>query len=222
MGNGRPAGRASSAIAFQPTTGRAVLFGGSSQSGQDLGDTFEFDGHGWIHRTPTTSPSPRRGHSMAFDPATKRVVLWGGQTAIGNSLTDTWAWDGLNWTQIPVASPPAAATWSAMTHHGGTNPGLLLVTMDATGTSRTYLWTGSSWSPQNLGGGPFTGGFALAHVPMNGHTYLQGGSGGELYNWNGSQWSLVTQMGTPGNLTGQSLVWSHNTSKLMVVGGTTP
>ena len=91
-----PSSRWFSSMAFDSARGVCVLFGGSSLSGQRLGDTWEWDGQRWT-LVATTGPSPRSGHVMAYDSLRGVTVLFGGGTVNGLS-GQTWEWDGKDWT----------------------------------------------------------------------------------------------------------------------------
>lgn len=139
-----PSLRCCSAVAFDSNRGVTVLFGGSSypQPSVALADTWEFDGTGWVQRTPSTVPPARWGHAMAFDARRGRVVLWG-----GTSGTDgVWEWDGSDWLLVQPASSPIprrshslsydAARGRTVLFGGETNPGPL---------NDVWEWDGVSW-----------------------------------------------------------------------------
>jgi len=58
-------------MAYDPATKKVVLFGGNTQNGTFLGDTWTWDGvaQTWTQMFPATSPSARAGHGMATDAA---------------------------------------------------------------------------------------------------------------------------------------------------------
>jgi hypothetical protein len=91
-------------LAFDPVTGRLVLFGGFAPlQGQVYGDTWAWDGSNWTELHPATSPSPRYLASMAADGALGHVVLFGGEGGGGR----TWAWDGSSWGTLTTTGPSA-------------------------------------------------------------------------------------------------------------------
>ena len=92
-------------MSYDMARGVTVLFGGRS-NGVDNGDTWEWNGAEWTHRSDS-GPSPRRLHTMCFDTVRGLTVLFGG-LANGYS-NETWEWDGAAWTQRMVGSPPARA-----------------------------------------------------------------------------------------------------------------
>ena len=99
-----PSPRALTAMAYDPTRDRTVLFGGESR-GDRLDDTWEWDGASWSEITvPADSRPPARFfHSMTYDPTLKRVVMWGGIDS-----GDQWEWDGVAWSKRSGIGPVTA------------------------------------------------------------------------------------------------------------------
>src|ERR1019366_8461497 len=77
-----PPARWFASMAYDPSTGQLVLFGGSDGSGE-LADTWTWNGSTWAEQLPSTSPPARQGASMAFDPASGQLVLFGGVDGSG-------------------------------------------------------------------------------------------------------------------------------------------
>jgi hypothetical protein len=100
-------------MAYDSVRGEVVMFGGSwgdCTAGQNLADTWVWDGSDWEERHPATEPPQRCELAMAFDAARGQTVLFGGLNW-PDTLNDTWTWDGSNWTrQHPSSSPPARAS----------------------------------------------------------------------------------------------------------------
>jgi hypothetical protein len=102
--------RFDSAMAYDPTRQRCVLFGGEATQYTD--DTWEYDGNTWVLASPGAGPVRRTRHSMAYDSIAQRVVLFGGYGPGGINdtntvLNDMWLWDGRTWTRRPVPGAPA-------------------------------------------------------------------------------------------------------------------
>ena len=104
---GFPPPRERHALAYDSARGKVVLFGGMSNEGHGLGDTWEWDGTNWEEVTPATSPQARVSHGLAYDSTRERVVLFGGEGWSDRHLGDTWEWDGSDWIlRTPDTSPP--------------------------------------------------------------------------------------------------------------------
>ncbi len=106
-----PDKRKSAAMAYDPNSGKVLLFGGEGLSGV-LDDTWLWDGLNarWEQVTGLAdSPSARGGAQMAFDG--ENLVLFGGYELSGSTKTplgDMWLWDGAGWTEAhPTVMPPA-------------------------------------------------------------------------------------------------------------------
>lgn len=141
-----PSARQFHAVAFDPTSGGALLFGGRNAAGFDLGDTWRLLATGWTQVTPTPSPGPRSGTVLASDLLRQRVVLWGGVAPNGTLLDDTWEWDGNAWLPLAPAHHPTATGQHTMTYE----PGLGLTVLLARASQYdvrllVWLWNGTDW-----------------------------------------------------------------------------
>jgi len=101
----RPAPRTGAAIAYDPETGSAILFGGFSPS-TTFGDTWSYQNGTWTNLTAGSplAPSPRRLPMMAYDGADGYLMLVNGYSG-SSYLGDEWSF--------------SSDTWSPLVHHGG-------------------------------------------------------------------------------------------------------
>src|SRR5512140_329297 len=83
-----PTPRAAHAMAFDPVSGKVVLFGGYDATTY-LSETWAFDGTTWTRESPPVSPPPRAAASMAYDAVTGQLVMFGGYDGT-SYLGDTW------------------------------------------------------------------------------------------------------------------------------------
>jgi hypothetical protein len=100
-----PGERFGAAVSVDPTTGKAVLFGGlrsevidtqNNARRQYFGeDTWIWDGAAstWTQIAPTSRPGARQNASMAWDPIAKELVMFGGYAAF--YFSDVWAFSFL-------------------------------------------------------------------------------------------------------------------------------
>jgi N-acetylneuraminic acid mutarotase len=115
-----PPARAVHAMAYDPSTHRLVVFGGGTDTGDPLDDTWAYDptANTWTELKPSgTVPSPRLFASMAYDPTTRRLIMFGGLDETDAFLNDTWAYDSTanTWTNLdPAGALPPARAWNAM------------------------------------------------------------------------------------------------------------
>lgn len=208
-----PSPRTDASSAYDPANGTIVLFGGADRSGV-LGDTWSWDGAGWVRQHPATSPPGREFAFMGFDPATSRVVLFGGTTCappsssdvtgceyqqVQTNLDDTWTWDGSNWTKLQTAHAPAIQAFRGdfggmaadESHHE-----LILVTW-LTGSVRSTVetWTlqNADWNQLHPAHPPTQSAFSgPAYDAASGHLILEqlGERFGATYWWDGTDWRV--------------------------------
>ncbi len=91
-----------SSIAYDPFSGRILLFSAS-------GTTWEFAGENWTRvAVAGPRPAPRIGAVLFADPLLGEVVLTGGVEG-SQPLNDTWEYRNRTWTEVATAvSPPGA------------------------------------------------------------------------------------------------------------------
>lgn len=143
-----PSARFGASMAYDPSVGHTVLFGGSTLSGSPLNDTWEFTGSHWVELYTGPSPPGRWRFSLAYDSAYSELVLFGGNDPSG-WLGDTWA--------LTVASEqPAISAVSISPGSSGLASGATgSFSARATSTGGASLSTGVnfswSFSPSSLG-----------------------------------------------------------------------
>jgi hypothetical protein len=91
---------------WMASIGRAVVFGGGSDSGVVNGTwLYDAGNRRFAAISPTTSPPGRMDGAFAYDPGDGgRALLFGGMSE--SHLDDLWIFDGTNWSPADVASPP--------------------------------------------------------------------------------------------------------------------
>jgi hypothetical protein len=141
-----PAGRSDAGMAYDPTSGKIVLFGGTDASFACLNDTWLYDpvANTWTTVTPAGEiPPARSGHGMAYDAHSKRVILFGGVDTEFLCYNDTWAYDSTagTWTDlVPAGESPQARARMAVVY--------------AVGSEELLLFGGSEFLPDATGGFP--------------------------------------------------------------------
>ena len=111
-----PPARAEPMMAYDPTTGAVILFGGYSQYGSALphefGDTWSFANGVWtlLQFNLLQQPPARDGGFLIYDPAVSGLVLFGGHY-LNQRRWDTWLWTGSAWQSLFAwPSPPPQDT----------------------------------------------------------------------------------------------------------------
>jgi len=102
--------RCDAQLAFDPSHGHAVMFGGTSNSGT-LDDTWVFANDTWtqIPRPAPAIPWPELRAQYGLVWAGDRVLMLGGLTRRGGApvvLDDVWAWTGTAWTPVATTNNP--------------------------------------------------------------------------------------------------------------------
>ena len=145
-----PSARAYTAMAYDKSRNRIVLFGGRRYAAwllnPQLSDTWEWDGANWTQVTLPTSPSGRYSHSMASLASGDGIVLFGGNTKPGPN-DEVWEYDGFNWRQTSQTGP-LARSGQAMAFHEATHKVVMLGGRDKLNPRNdTWLYTPPGWTP---------------------------------------------------------------------------
>lgn len=174
---GSPQARYAAALA-PDSNGHLLLFGGrGADGGSVLGDTWIWDGHGWVQQVPETSP-PGRGFAVAaYDPVRHQTLVFGGGTINADpQRNDTWVWDGTSWNQRHPANSPPAQGGRLLAYVPAVGRLVLLVTA---GTEETWTWDGTTWTRvavSNSGDGPGGGLQQGAAIDRQGRLVVFGGA----------------------------------------------
>ena len=190
-----PPARAWHGMAFDEARGRAVLFGGQTQTSQRFDDTWEWNGASWVEHAPPSRPPARSGPMMAYDAARERTVLFGGVTA-GGDIGDTWEWDGTSWQQKLPARSPSARCAGAMAYDRNSQRIVLFGGWGNGGElNDTWEWDGTDWSemsPNFVPEGRWAA--AMAFDPQSSSVLLHGGVStlgtemGDAWAWYFGDW----------------------------------
>jgi N-acetylneuraminic acid mutarotase len=115
-----PSARGEHSMAYDPVGRQLMVFGGRSDTGATLGDTWAYDpvANTWTEsRFSGARPSARSRQSMGYDLAGARMIIFGGQDVGGESLGDAWAYDSAadTWTRLePSVTQPSARAGQVM------------------------------------------------------------------------------------------------------------
>jgi len=104
-----PSHRYLGSMAYDPTDGYLLLFGGyGNGSSAPYSDTWSYANGHWTQLSPSTSPAARYAAMMAWDAQDGYMVLFGGyDSSTATAYNDTWTFVGGQWTQLsPTLSPP--------------------------------------------------------------------------------------------------------------------
>ena len=102
-----PAQRDWHTLAFDPSLGEVVMFGGLfTPPTQSFDTTFRLGPTGWS-QIMTVGPTSRGTQAMCLDSQRQRVIMFGGLSLVTGRLGDTWDFDGTRWREIASSGPGA-------------------------------------------------------------------------------------------------------------------
>ena len=219
--------RAGSALIFDTTRNKTLLFGGVHSCCSFLGDTWEWNGTDWTQLSPAQAPFPRQWTDMAYDSQRSLVVLFGGRSGETN-YDDTWEWDGVNWTQRFPAHGPSPRYRFRLTYNSARQVTVLYggITLSGDHLHDTWEWDGVDWTQRISSQAPFVSNeYALSYDEVRGVTVLFGGSGvqGEIRNetweWDGTDWTQTTPSNVPMSRLGHSMIYDAGRQSVILFGG---
>lgn len=229
-----PSGR-DTALAFIPTSGRALSFGGFSSAGR-LADTWEWDGDTWSE-VEGFGPSLRNRHNLVYHAASDRVLLFGGGSLGINAgnLGDTWTWspDSRTWTLVQEAGGPAPRADYGVAYDSRRGEVVMFGGIDTEGLRRgdTWIWDGRTWSERVVDPSPPGRSYgALAYDSRRGVTVLYGGFGsgvingqldafGDTWEWDGERWSERSDVLSPSPRIGHAITYDEARGRTVIFGG---
>ncbi len=90
-----PPGRSDAGMAYDPSSGKVILFGGVDSDFNCLADTWSYDptANAWTKIATTEAPAARSGVGFAYDRHSKRFIMFGGIDSQLVCYNDTWAFD---------------------------------------------------------------------------------------------------------------------------------
>ena len=160
-GTSGPVPPAGGAMAYDPSLGGIVLFGGLSDSYAYLNGTWLFRDDGWteicngriVNQSCPTSPPARTQDVMAFDAADNELLMFGGYGVENGGYTefgDTWALRNSTWVLLSSDLAPNLVVTSldasmAYDPTGGFTYLELPYQPSAKGTGAAYEYENGSW-----------------------------------------------------------------------------
>jgi hypothetical protein len=189
-------------MAYDAEHGNIVLFGGSTPDLEIHGDTWTWDGQGWLHISDA-GPAPRFPGGLVYDAARQEILMYSGHFAAPAGefiqFDDLWAWDGSEWQEIVGHGPtPGHRTHSGLVY----DPLFENVLLIGGGSDRflgdIWVWDGTSWTDIATSEAPLRSGHNVAYDPSRDRFVLFGGvdrPGGraltDTWEWDRAQWECV-------------------------------
>ncbi len=179
-----PTARSSATLAFDPTRGVAVLFGGDAGNAGctpinagHCGDVWEWSDYGaafcgngeahcWKNVTPGSGmmPEPRVHAGMAFDPVDGGIIVFGGSVTAGPTTyyPGTWRWNGA-WQPLTTVHAPSTRSHAQMVTVAEQRAVVLFGGLSSGGTTihrDLWSWAAGDWhqeTPQAPASGGYSG-----------------------------------------------------------------
>lgn len=223
-----PDPRLMATMVFEPVSGKAILFGGSSDK-TIFGDTWEYTPPSasapasW-RQLAIAGPAPRDGHCMVVDSARGVVVLYGGR-GTGGLLGDTWEYtfDG-GWKQTATGGPSVRER-AAMVYDEARGKIVLFGGVGLQPLNDTWEYTvGAGWTQVATTTAPDPRGHhAMAYDSTRGRILMLGGRGfgltGDMWQYTpGKGWSSLPVGWLPPH-EGHVMIYDPKRDRLVMFGG---
>ncbi len=212
-----PSARDGHSMVFDERRARIVLVGGYDGTVQS--DLWEWDGTSWTERHAATTPGPRARFGLAYDGDRQRVVMGFGSTSPSSYSGEVWEWDGLDWSERTALRLPGTIlldpnlVWDAAQHR-----------LTVLSSLELFAWTGAEWTSFKPSYRP---GASVAFDSNRGVVVLFGGQlfgrahqfEGELWEWDGTRWSLHLPSPHPVGRYQAGLVFDRDRNRVVLFGG---
>lgn len=172
-----PPGREAAGFAYDPSSGKLILFGGSDQNAF-RSDSWAFSGGSWARLGPAFHPSARGSFGTADGAPGSPLLLFGGYVFAG-LLNDTWTFSHLVWKHVVPSAPAGRALAAAqVTYDEADGYVLLFGGFNSVGTyGDTWSYAAGVWKHLAVGPSPpARSGGAMVYDQADGYVLLFGGT----------------------------------------------
>ncbi len=228
----QPVARGDHAMAYEPTSRRALLFGGHDGSAA-LQDTWTFDGRHWQLEQPRVVPSRRYAHAMTATPFSNpsygTVWLTGGIDSHGLFRDDSYVWHPPSRSWRFVAAEPFLRRHNhAMARMPGTGYPMLFGGYHISGVWRddTVAFDGTSWKTVVTNGAPPARDIhTMAYDERRGVVVLFGGRSpaqaalNDTWEFDGTRWTQVFPPIRPLGRWNAVLSYDPHRARIVLTGG---
>lgn len=238
-----PSPRTAARMAFDESSGVAVMFGGrgffdtATQVSHDSEETWLWNGGRWLQRFPLTTPPARSAHAMVYDAFRDRIVMFGGRQEpdepMGNPilLGDTWVWNGSDWSEASAEGGPAARQYPGMAFDRSSNRVVLFggTRFQADGTTAESIidmweFDGVGWTEVSANH-PAVAKPLLEYDRVREELILVGidnaDSSRVMYRFDRetATWTEIVPATMPTCVNEAAIAWNSESSRIMLVGG---
>ena len=210
-----------SACAYDSYRDEYVVYGGYSNNGAWLTDTWKYSGGNWTKLNPATVPNVPSA-SMTFDTHRNKIVMVG--------LNVTFEWDGVNWTNKNVI-PPFQLVGNFIISYNEFRERSIMLKVNPSNQLEYWEYDGTSWAISNIADpsiGPRLYAASLAYDPIRGTVVVFGGRDYVNPNtfvnqtWeldNGLTWTQKLPASSPAPGVEHSMAFCGGINKIVLFGG---
>ncbi len=239
-----PSPRLQAKMAFDESTGTAVLFGGRGIEDPATGlthatdETWIFVHDQWLQQFPASRPAARSAHAMTYDSQRGRVLVFGGRRESSELrgkftlLDDLWAWKNGEWQQLETTARPPVRQSHDITYDRDRDRVILFGGYRYTADGKTieplydtWEFDGTTWTEvQATGSGPKVDKPLLAYDAARKETVLVGIDAEfktQMYHWDaaGKSWQKNTPTTLPTCVHDGTLTYQAHTQTVVAMGG---
>ena len=206
------------AFAYDPDTGRGVLYGGN-----DGTVTGEYDGNAWSSYTTSPAPPYRWYATEAHDPVNNGILLFGGWNFdTSEAYGDTWLYHPSThtWSLVSASGTGPLADWAARMTTDTSRGVVVLYQPD-----HTWEWNGENWNEVPDAQTPEIYYTDIAYDPASGAILLFGGSDdqglllGDTWRFQNGKWTRLSPANAPLVRSSIELYTDPVTGHAMLFGG---
>lgn len=229
--NVSPPARIDASLAYDPTLGGLVLFGGENLS-VGFNDTWLLSGNRWTElNNGSHAPPPRFDSNLVFDPVTGSLLLFGGLSSANlSALNDTWVMSASGWSELQPADSPSARFSAGFTFDPNRGAPVLFGGVGGIGSifpslNDTWEFVAGDWVEISTITAP-PGRLApyFTYDPAEHGDLLFGGTGGnstlgDAWVLTASAWLPFTALSSPGPRAGGTTFFDNATDTIGLFGG---
>jgi eukaryotic-like serine/threonine-protein kinase len=227
---GAPPARSDAVMAYDPTSGSELLFGGGG-NGQTFADTWSFQYGKWSQLHLSVQPAARTDASMVWDAQDGYMVLFGGFSPTGEALGDTWIFGEGHWAELHPSSSPPPRAYASMAYDladhevilfGGTSAG------DSSYFQDTWAFRGGQWMRLSPSTSPSPrAGASLVDDQAAGYLLLFSGTSNfhcvcqldDTWTFSDENWTQISSNTSPSSRDGYGLTYDPAVQAVILFGG---
>ncbi|MEP1035006.1 kelch repeat-containing protein [Ekhidna sp.] len=220
-----PEPRNGHAMIYDEHTNRLVLFGGKTDNGNLLNDTWIWTQSGW-QELSITGPEARQSHRIL--PTKDGIILFGGSDSNGNSLNDTWILQDSSWRKVETKVKPPSRRQHTLAYNSAQNSAILFGGFDRLAGEKiiygdTWMFEHMTWKKVNESPELGRDHHAMAYDKNNKAIILFGGYNkgylGDTRLWNGYEWVELTSDGPSPRAGKPGLFYDSKNEAVVLFGG---